>query len=488
MITFQFENFLSAMNKIKYILFGLIVILSLAPSINTYLNLHHSQQYTMDFGVYHNAIIEIGTKKNWNPYIGFRDVKIFSDHVDPIIIPFALLSPFFDYSYAWSLSIEVLFYLFFLALIFGQIKNLSLIDFSLLLLLVTFNRGIVSAIGYQIHPSTWSLVPMLYVLWAIRKNDIKHILISTIILNTFKEIFPFCGFFLGLSYFIFQKERKWGGVLMIIHLAFLLFNFKYRSYFFGPSYSHFPDIFTAYQHFNVKDFLKICYPSVFLLFYCTKGLLRDKKVSELCHILSIYLPLLGIHILAGKSYYHYGVFIGAPILIYFVILKDRYIKEMPLKAKYMTLVLILLAGMGRFTKPLKAIKNHIASWDQKEKNRDNLKDLQKLIIQESDNNSYPHIMGTPGLITTLMKPGAYYYQYGDYSKIQEHFDYLIFGKTRNSNIYPLTVEQSLKIIDQCRPFVQELLFENDDYFFAKGPFPKSCYLQYGHHWRNFKIN
>ena len=42
-------------------------------------------QNVIDFGIYQQAIYDIWTKFELNPYISVRHIKIFNDHFDPIV-------------------------------------------------------------------------------------------------------------------------------------------------------------------------------------------------------------------------------------------------------------------------------------------------------------------------------------------------------------------------------------------------------------------
>ncbi|MCR9205284.1 MAG: hypothetical protein NXH75_11935, partial [Halobacteriovoraceae bacterium] len=375
-----------------------------------FLNVSLGLQYPIDFAIYHKAIIEIGSFHSFNPYLALRDIQIFADHFDPFLIIPAVFSGFFNYSPLYSLLIEAFFVFLLFILILREFKKESLLDFSLLMSLAFFNRSLFSGLNYPIHPTLWSL-PFLYL--TIKEVTGTGLVFSTFI-NFFKEVF--CLFLLpaAITGYLLEKEKRWLK-LIGIQAVFIGIIFVIRPAIW-KTYSYAVDPIEGFKAFNFIDLLKMTAPSLLLLLIVRKTL----NLKKLIIFLSFYFPSVLLHIISGKSYYHYGVFLAYP-LIFYVLCEFKNWKEY-LNPK-LKLVIILLSIIISFNGLMKGFKSLYSNYQAYNNYKEHGQVLKKLKIEITRLLPGSKILSSPGLMTYALTPGMGFYQFGEYSKIENQIDY-----------------------------------------------------------------
>lgn len=442
--------------------------------IKHYLNILLGLQYPIDFAIYHKAIIEIGSFNSFNPYLALRDIQIFADHFDPILILPALFSGLFNFSSLYSLLIEGLFVFLLFDLIFIDFKKEKLLDFSLVFSLVFFNRSLFSGLDYPIHPTLWSL-PFLYL--AIKELSNDRVIFSTGI-NFFKEVF--CLFLLpaGVVGYFLEKKKKWLKVIGI-QVCFILIIFVIRPLIW-KTYSYGVNPLEGLKSFNYLDLLKMTLPSLVLI-----ALMRKKlSLNKVLIFLAFYLPSVGLHILSGKSYYHYGTFLSYPLIIFTILSFKDHKDFIPKKAKIFIIILGIGIAFNGLKKGIKSLTSNIHAYNHNQEHRDLLNKLKMNHINKVPSNS--KILASPGLLTFALTPGKRFYQFGEYSKIEESVDYLLLDFRSYGQNFGISKEQLSQVLNQCQPHVTQTLFKERDLYFLKGPFPKSCWFVNKSFWRSYK--
>ena len=306
-------NLVSKNLTLKLIISLVASLLILVFPVKHYLHYLLNHQDTYDFGIYYKAMLEIASG-NLNPWIGFRGDKIVNDHVDPII---HILAPFLNFTQSKALalylieSIFIIFSIFFVS--FKQLKKSSTINFLISICLIIFSRGLFSALDYPVHPTTWSALPIAFLIYSMIQRKPKEVFLYALVLCLFKESYPFS--LLALTpYFFLMNERKLGAYCLISSLLLLVSIFIFRPMLLGESYNHTAaasrsliDIFIGFPYL---DYLKIIYPLFIPAF-----LLRKKiNLFALIPLILFYLPQIGMHFLLGKVYYHYGVPLALPLV------------------------------------------------------------------------------------------------------------------------------------------------------------------------------
>ena len=213
---------------IKKYLLGIILLTSLfSPLIGNIISLANSCENTIDFSIYQQAIYDSFALKNPNPFISTRNVHILQDHFDPVYLlagPWAALfnnSPYSLLFFEW----------FFLAATVGFLIYSSQDMRSALLwtFLILWNRGIMHAMDFPIHPTTWSIFPITMTVLAIKEKKEWLFWVSIISLLFFKEIFPIATLFLS-AVLLWKKDYKKGIPLISLSISLCLFNFQWRQY------------------------------------------------------------------------------------------------------------------------------------------------------------------------------------------------------------------------------------------------------------------
>lgn len=441
--------------------------------IRHFLNVSLGLQYPIDFAIYHKAIIEIGSFNSFNPYLSLRDIQIFADHFDPFLILPALFSGLFNFSPLYSLTIEALFVFLLFLLIFKEYKKEALLDFSLLMSLVFFNRSLFSGLDYPIHPTLWSL-PILYL--TIQEIMGKGLLFSTGI-NFFKEVF--CLFLLpaGVTGYLLEKEKRWlkliGIQAVFIGIIFIIRPAIWKTF------SYAVDPLEGLKAFNFIDLLKMTAPSLLLLLIVRKVL----DFKKLLIFLSFYLPAVFLHMISGKSYYHYGVFLAYPLIFY--VLSTYRLWRNKLHSKF-KVGIILVGILISFNGLKKGFKSLISNYHAYNHYKEHVLVLKKLKTKVNGLLPGSRILGSPGLMTYALTPGMGFYQFGEYSKIENEIDYLLLDFRSYGQNFGISKEQLSQVRNQCNQYISETVFTERDIYLLKGPFPRECWFVNKSFWRNYK--
>ncbi len=404
----------------------------------------------VDFGIYHQALLELSQFEYLNPYITVRDVLIFNDHFDPVILLIAPLTRFFNYSPVFSYFIEISFVLgtmFMMTKDKWPYKN----ELFLSLLLLVFSRGVVSGLYYGIHPTTWSMLPMYFVFKSMKLENTFLILVSFFALFLFKEIFPIIGLSTGLAYLVLKKW-KIGFALSSLSLFFLCMIFIVRpSMSVGTiDYSQLDYLKNSY-HFPWKDFLKMLIPVIIPGYF----ILKENRRNLFLYI-AFYLPLLGMHIVSGKGYYHYGVVIAFPLILWV----HFYLKETSFwhnrKRVGISFLIVFLIGLGSHQKSFKKIFSHNYEFP---------------VTSVDVHACQGTILSTPGLITRLLRPGVKFYELNSFSKHLRQYDCLLLP----NNLTTLAFRYDVSLLKKgCVDTNTKVIHKDQTLTFYRGPFKQKC--------------
>lgn len=278
------------------IAFFVIFALSILTFINIkgiWLNCFHAT----DFGIYQQAIYEIASTFDPNPYLTVRNIKIFNDHFDPIIylaVPFVRLT---NYS---PISL-ILFELFWLLGVFIYVykKSETTSQWVLFSLLIILSKGVMTGFGFPIHPTTWSMLPAFVLAVKILEDDERWILFLSLSLMLFKEAFAFG--IVGLAgYYLISKRLRMFFLLFLPALSNIVFVYFLRPYLMGDISSYagmvlgggVVAIFKKLLDVDYKAFFKVFYPFFIPLFLIFRQKLKHKDwLSRELGILFYITPL-----------------------------------------------------------------------------------------------------------------------------------------------------------------------------------------------------
>lgn len=278
-----------------------------------------------DLGIYSEALSRIQIS-DLNPFIPGRNLRIFNDHFDPILIPFSFLERFIP---APDLGISIEFAL--LALCWLPIKllrdrqkissELAVFSYAFLVL----NNAMINALHWPFHPTTWACLPLVSLFSFYILDHFAAVLVSFFILCFFREEFPLIGFFLSALYLAHHRKKQ-SGILLGLTLLWCGFTFGLRPKLFGET--------SNYGYTLATEFIRHPFRNLRLLFGFGSLRMFLNWLAPLFLVLSwpafwrhrlhflkvlfIAAPLFGIRYASNAWGYHYGP--AALIALFFAFL------------------------------------------------------------------------------------------------------------------------------------------------------------------------
>lgn len=465
-------------NPKKIILFVLFLVWLAVILYSNFKGIIYNCFHATDFSIYQQAIYEIADGAGLNPYLTIRNIKIFNDHFDPVLlfaVPFVWLT---NYS---PLSLILFEFLWFFAIFIFIYKKIEEREKLLPLLIIPlFTKGFLSGLEFPIHPSTWAMFPSILLGWFIIKENKKGIILTSLTLLFFKESFAFGV--IGLSFYYFlTKEWKTGITLFGIAVLNIIFVFKLRPLLMGEVYSYsgwvLRDLpFGIFTKLDYKAFFKVFYPFFIPIFLIFKSLFKNRKwVTPELAILFYTAPLFMILVLTNKIHFQYGAQIVGPLLaLIFFSAQRRYWVENK-KTFIFTVLLFIASGIGSHTKVFKNVfvsKNKQCI--QSPAKISSTKEVKNIVLKTKGN-----ILSTGGVAPNLLEPGMKLHQAGMYSKFQDNFSLLVLEKPGTGNHYPYSKEIIQKTIETCS--LDDIIF-NDEWFLVIQNPGVSCLEPLKTHW------
>jgi hypothetical protein len=447
------------------------------------LNLQHAKTNVFDYGIYQQALFDIAAGISFNPYISVRDIFVFNEHFDPIVIAVSPLISILGYQYWSPFVIEWLFIListFFVMYVIRDEKiNIQMTSLGFLLLPRFFLTGIL----YPIHPVTWAMFPLILMTYTLVKQRYFLAFLSASALFFFKE--SFCFGLVGLSfYFLFIKEFRYFALYFLTSVGMVIFEMKLRNELlggiisYGNSYAasiiNNPiDTFkTMLNTFFSDSFIKgiACYIIPFFF------LIKEKPPLKRPHLYAplFYLfPLFLIHLIIERySFHHSAKFatVLSGVLIFsgaFSILLQK--KKAFIILSFAALILTSMSSIKRFFGPIynRAYETEGVSSIVKT----DLKNIRSIIKSSYQNGD--KVYATGGTALHIMKPGMDIYHHQT-SKKQEIYQIIVLEKNGIGDPWPLSYDQVKKIQRECAPYAREELMNNSRFYVARGQFPVSC--------------
>jgi len=441
--------------------------------------------HAIDFSIYQQAIYDIATNGIHNPYLTVRNIKIFSDHFDPVLIfasPFAAL---FSYHPA---SLIVFEWLWYFALLIGIIwikRKSSYDEIFFYLFMAIFCRAFLSGLNYPIHPTTWTIFSAFLIALSIKKNNAIAIILSSTFFCFFKEIFPASIIFLG-AYYLFIKRWRLGIILLIVSCGVAYFDYILRPQFFSGTYSYneivlgaknqslIDKIWQTFLSYNYLDTFKTYYPFIIPLALVWKYELKNNK-NWLKHpsipIFICFIPLLGIHYLSGLLIFHRTTTLAA-FLLCALIFSNLY-TNIKHSNKWLIICTLpfLLNTSGLYTKFFAAVFLNKSSSCTITPDKNEA--TQKLLELRNTISKDKTILATGGVIPRFLTPNMKIYVAGIFSAPQENYGYILFEREGSGDVWPYSRKQIENYIPLCEKG-SKILLKNYYYFLAEGPFTQEC--------------
>jgi uncharacterized membrane protein len=266
-----------------------------------------------DLGIYSEALARIKLS-DLNPFIPGRNIRIFNDHFDPILVPFAVFTRILPAPYL-GVTVETIGILL-CWLPISRLRNRGLLNASQAIFTYAFlilNQAMVGAVTWPFHPTTWGVLPLVYVFSAYLLEDWKLLWIAFVALCGCREEFPLLGFSIAFVMLLDKKYRQ-AIVFFSTALLFSLFLFVLRPKLMGSTSGYAGGLLTSFIHAPlapIEDLLRFSSIRnwlerlIALFLVLSIPAIRANARSTL-RILLIAAPILGIRYASSKWGAHYG--------------------------------------------------------------------------------------------------------------------------------------------------------------------------------------
>jgi hypothetical protein len=431
--------------------------------------------HATDFSIYQEAIYRIADFQSLNPYLYIRDLNIFNDHFDPIFLAAVPWVRLWNYHPISLIIFELSWLLASLVFIFKKTPG-DWRDGLFFALLFVLSKGVLTGIHFPIHPSTWSMFAILLWAYCLKKGRLLGIVLSTLFLFSFREVFPIAVAISTLPLWIKKRYRE-AVPITLLSLLFIAIIFT-RPLWLGPTHSYAGQFLKSiienplllFSFEKLKAFFKLFFPFIFVAIYLWKYQreevrLKFRENPFLWQILFFSLPLIALHTVMGKVHFQYGPFLVTPL---FCLLWFLYRPSSP-KINAFFLIAFLLGSMGTITKFAKTgLAGKSKTCSIGENKRQEIKMVQSLLGKVRPEKK---ILATGGIIPNILKPHLEIYQAGKFSVKLDQYDYLILDRVKSGDIYPLSAEQLQQTIDRCHG--QEL-FSGKHFLVLYGKIKADC--------------
>ena len=431
-------------------------------------NCHHFD----DFVIYQQAIYDIWTLGDLNPFLSVRNGKIFNDHFDPVIFLAVAFTAVFGQGFEQLLVFEWLFYAGLLISI-AYLFKFNLKDALPYLFCALLTKLFLIPLLYSIHPTTWSALPFFWLTYFLIHQQKTRIALTIFILSLFKESYPFALFPLSFFY-AYKKDYRLSVAIAAITLPFIAFELHFREEFFGPLFGFgswllrplIEDPILGIKNIivglNYSQFIKMFYPFVIVFALYAKKLKDQGRPFPHGHFIAVLLyltPLLFLQIVYNRIHYQYGAPFAGILLGLLVSLKMLH--NLPKKMLFFAVIIFALSSMGTYTRLFKRVilnsfpKSCTISRARITQNR-------AVRAKVSTIGRDKIILATKGITPFILRPAKTIDVYKDFSEKRNFYHYIILEGEEN-------------IISRCRPLANEIYIDNSELFFAVGNFENCVY-------------
>ena len=434
-------------------------------------SLHYFIYSGWDIGIYARAVHQIANDGIFNPYVELINKGIFNDHLDPIIFlaaPFAKLFPANYVVYFFMIISIITAIILFTRFALKEASHPIIALFSISFMLL--NDGVVKAIIYPPHPTTWAILPIFFLCYFLYHRNNIGTFLTFLVLCLYKESFPFIG--IPLSLILWRRKSPSLSITTVsISFGLIIFHKFYWHEFVGPL----TDFGGRLIHLIIND------PYFLLQRALSKG-----NVKMLIYLFGpmtifaitlrtfnpVYLfvgsPLFLMRFLNGMWHLHYSAAIS--FFIIFSLFKKNGLqisqKRISSKVLIIPLLFVLTHGAGPGIQAIKVIKKEAAFQRSLKSSFIKMKEFLPL-------NKEIRILSTGSIIPHLHNYKAYGFSKVPDANIQ--FDYVIIQKLKG-DWYPVSGENRKRIISNISSQEKSILFEDKNLALIKGPLKESQFL------------
>jgi len=210
------------------------LLLVVAVLVPVWLKAADARYHNYDLGIFAQALHRFSLSDP-NPFLGALNARIFSEHLDPVFIPFAPLARVLRPDFAALLAEHLLVLLAPLPVVLlarrGRIPiSVAWIAIPYLL----FNRGMVSALDFPVHPTTWAATFAVAFAAALLSGRLPLVLPAAVLLMACKEEYPFAVLMAG-GVLLLGRGRRIGVWLVVSACVWMVLAFVLRPWLTGPT-------------------------------------------------------------------------------------------------------------------------------------------------------------------------------------------------------------------------------------------------------------
>ncbi|MBZ4421932.1 DUF2079 domain-containing protein [Myxococcus sp. RHSTA-1-4] len=430
-----------------------------------------------DLGIYTHALARLSLEDP-NPWLSARQVHIFNDHFDPVLWLARPLVSVLSPMWAALVAEALLVLLATAPLLWLHLRGtLDRASTALLCALLLLSPSAVGAVMYPVHPTTWSMLPLvlLGVAFFLRKNVL--LLASLLLLFACKEEFPFAGLMLAVALWL-RGDRRLALGVVALSVAWLGFVYGVRPRWMGPSVDYsarltqgldeglirYVAVRLAPRHISrVGTFALLFVP---LAIWAWRERLRPQWTWLL-----VLLPMLGIRFLGMAWRHQYG----APLVAVAVVaLLPLFLARRPPAWVLVTTSLLLVSTNESNLRPLvRTLASPAAHPPRCPGDAGRLASVRRALDVLSTHREGKVLLGS-NLVTPLVSRDEVYSVGGPQPRGEWVYDWVLVEKPPMGDTYPVSVEELQAHLARWRAQEgAEILIDDSHVFLARGRFTEA---------------
>lgn len=448
------------------------LLLIAAVLIPVWLKAADARYPNYDLGIFAQALHRFSFADP-NPFLGAINARVFSDHFDPILLPFAPLARLLAPDFAALLAEHLLLLLAPLPVILLTRSGRIPVPLAFAAIpFLFFNRGMLSALDFPVHPTTWAATFVMVFAFTLARGRLPAILLSAALLMACKEEYPFAVAMAGFG-LLFGPRRKTGLLLLAAALLWLGLAFGLRPWLTGPTQPYAARILDPFladplgltlrrltDWKSFKRLFQVLLPLLPLFYWH----LRARRGWNWPLLLAA-MPLLAIRFVDQAWKFHYLAPIGAFALA--VLFSDRNDSPIPRWTAVASLALLLGFGFGPVIKLASVYGGRIAPSETQAARRTALAEARLFLLNEkeggvlAEGNLLPRLAAHPGV-----------FQIGGVQRADGRtFRFVLAEKPPAGDPWPLTGAQVTTLLETWRRAPGTRIIRDDSLlFFAEGAF------------------
>ena len=427
-----------------------------------------------DLGIYTQALARLSLDDP-NPWLSARQVRIFNDHFDPVLWLARPLVGVLSPMWAALVAEALLVLLATAPLLWLHLRGtLDRASTALLCALLLLSPSAVDAVMFPVHPTTWSMLPL--VLLGVAFHFRKHALLlaSLVLLFACKEEFPFAGLMLAVALWL-RGDRRLAVGVVALSLAWLGFVYGVRPRWMGPSLDYSGRLTQGLDEGLIRYVAMRLAPrhisrlGTFLLLFIPVAIWawRERLRPQWSWLL-VVLPLLGIRFLGMAWRHQYG----APLIAVAVValLPLVLARRPPAWVLALTSVLLITTNESNLRPLVRTLASPSTHPPICPGDAGRLASVRRAVDVLSTRPEGKALLGG-NLVTPLVSRDEVYAVGGPHPQGGYVFDWVLVEKPPRGDIYPVAIQDMEALLARWRAQEGiEVLIDDPHVFLARGRF------------------